>query len=88
LKAITDEAMQDVVEVLYGTESFDSRDSLSFYRTHPETVACWAMMHGLTHILINRQIKLRTRSRRELVEFADQIVDVLLDGMSHRLRQA
>ncbi len=88
LKAITDEAMQDVVEVLYGGEHFDSTDSLSFYRTHPEAVACWAMVHGLTHILINRQIKLKTRSRRELVEFADQIVDVLLDSLSHRLQKA
>lgn len=88
LKAITDEAMQDVVELLYGTDDFDSGDSLNFYRTHPEAVACWAMMHGLTHILINRQIKLKTRSRREVVEFADKIVDVLLDGMSHRLPQA
>jgi hypothetical protein len=57
---------------------------VNFYKTHPEAVACWATMHGLTHILINRQITLNTRSRREVVEFADRIVDVLLDGISHR----
>lgn len=84
LKAITDEAMQDVVGLLYDTDSFDSRDPVNFYKTHPEAVACWATMHGLTHILINRQITLNTRSRREVVEFADRIVDVLLDGISHR----
>ena len=85
LKKITDEAMADVVALLYEDESFDSRDALSFYKTHPETVACWAMMHGLTHILINRQIKLKTRSRKEVAEFADNIIDVLLEGVPNRI---
>lgn len=86
LKRITDEAMADVVALLYDDESFDSRDALSFYKTHPETVACWAMMHGLTHILINRQIKLETKSRKEIAEFAEKIVDVLLEGIPNRSR--
>jgi AcrR family transcriptional regulator len=88
LKEITDQAMSDVVELLYGTDIFDSSDALSFYKSHPMAVACWSTMHGLTHILIGRQIKLKTKSRKEVGEFADSIVDVLLDGVLDRFRRS
>lgn len=88
LKEITDQAMSDVVELLYGTDIFDSSDSLRFYKSHPMAVACWSTMHGLTHILIGRQIRLKTKSRKEVGEFADSIVDVLLDGVLDRFRKS
>jgi hypothetical protein len=50
-------------------------------------VTCWSTMHGLTHILIGRQIRLKTKSRKEVAEFADKIVDVLLDGVLDRIRR-
>ena len=87
LKEITDETMSDVVVLLYGEDIFDSSDSLGFYKSHPMAVACWSMMHGLTHILIGRQIRLKTKSRKEVAEFADKIVDVLLDGVQDRIRK-
>lgn len=86
LKAVTDQAMTEVIELLYDSERFDSTDALGFYKSHPEAVACWATMHGLTHILIERQIKLETKSRKEVTRFADQIVDVLLAGVLGRLK--
>jgi AcrR family transcriptional regulator len=66
---------------------FDSSDPLGFYKSHPMAVTCWSTMHGLTHILIGRQIKLKTKSRKEVGEFADSIVDVLLDGVLERVRR-
>jgi hypothetical protein len=50
-------------------------------------VTCWSTMHGLTHILIGRQIRLKTKSRKEVGEFVDSIVDVLLDGVLERVRR-
>lgn len=85
LKDITDQTMSDVVELLYGEDIFDSSDALGFYKSHPMAVACWSTMHGLTHILIGRQIKLRTKSRKEVAEFADKIVDVLLGGIEDQI---
>jgi AcrR family transcriptional regulator len=87
LKEITDQTMADVVELLYATDVFDSSDPLGFYKSHPMAVTCWSTMHGLTHILIGRQIKLKTKSRKEVGEFADSIVDVLLDGVLERVRR-
>lgn len=87
LKRVTDETMADVVELLYGTDIFDSSDALGFYKSHPMAVACWSTMHGLTHILIGRQIKLKTKSRKEVGAFADGIVDVMLDGVLERIRR-
>ncbi len=81
LKEITDRAMSEVVELLYDSEQFDSSDALGFYRSHPEAVTCWAAMHGLTHILIEQQIRLQSKSRKEVTRLADQIVDVLLTGV-------
>lgn len=87
LKEITDQTMADVVELLYGQDIFDSSDALGFYKSHPMAVACWSTVHGLTHILIGRQIKLKTKSRKEVAEFADKIVDVLLGGIEDRIRK-
>ncbi len=87
LKEITDQTMADVVELLYGEDIFDSSDALGFYKSHPMAVTCWSTMHGLTHILIERQIKLKTQSRKEVAKFADRIVDVLLSGIEDRIRE-
>jgi AcrR family transcriptional regulator len=87
LKEITDQTMADVVELLYGTDIFDSSDALGFYKSHPMAVACWSTMHGLTHILIGRQIRLKTKSQKKVGEFADKIVDVLLEGVLDRIRR-
>ncbi len=87
LKEITDQTMADVVELLYATDVFAASDPLGFYKSHPMAVACWSTMHGLTHILIGRQIKLKTKSRKEVGEFADKIVDVLLEGVLDRIRR-
>ncbi len=87
LKDITDQTMADVVKLLYGEDIFDSSDALGFYKSHPMAVACWSTMHGLTHILIGRQIRLKTKSRKEVAEFTNKIVDVLLDGVQDRIRK-
>jgi AcrR family transcriptional regulator len=88
LKEITDQTMADVVQLLYGTDIFDPSDALRFYKGHPMAVTCWSTMHGLTHILIGRQIRLETKSQKEVADFADSIVDVLLDGVLARTRES
>ena len=87
LKKITDETMAYVVEILYGTDIFDPSEPLGFYQTHPMAVACWSMIHGLTHILIERQIKLNTKSRKKVIEFADNVIDELFHGIEDQLQE-
>ncbi len=86
LKEITDKTMAYVVESLYGTDIFDASDSLGFYRTHPMAIACWSLTHGLTHILIERQIDLETSSRKKVTEFADMVIDELFHGIEDQLQ--
>ena len=86
LKIVTDATMACMVEILYGTDIFDGSESLDFFQTHPMSVASWSMMHGLSHILIERQITLNTQSRKKVVEFADKVIDELFHGIEDQLR--
>ncbi len=86
LKKTTDDTMAFVIKVLYRTDIFDPSDSLGFFRSHPMAVACWSMMHGLAHILIERQIKLNTQSRKKVTEFADSVIDELFHGIRDQLQ--
>jgi len=86
LKEITDATMAFLVEMLYGSDIFDSSDSLGFYTTHPMAVACWSLTHGLTHILIERQIELNTKSHKKVIEFADKVIDELFHGIEDQLQ--
>lgn len=86
LKQITNETMGYAVFLLYGADIFDARDALKFYKEHPAAVAAWSLLHGLTHILIERQIRLKSRSRKELIAFSDAIIDVLIEGIGAQLR--
>jgi len=87
LKKVTDETMAFVIETLYGKDIFDPSDPLGFYRTHPMAVACWSMIHGLTHILIERQIELNTKSRKKVIEFANNVIDELFHGIEDQLQE-
>ena len=86
LKTVTDATMAFIVETLYGEDIFDGSDSLGFFQTHPMSVASWSMMHGLTHILIERQIRLNTQSRKKVIEFADNVIDELIHGIKDQLQ--
>ena len=86
LKAVSDKTMAYVVEVLYGADIFDSADPLGFYKTHPLAITCWSLFHGLSHILIERQVRVRLRSRKEVALFIDNSLDELINGIGDQLR--
>ena len=86
LKEVSDNTMAFVVEVLYGEDIFDHSEPINFYRTHPLAITCWSMFHGLSHILIERQIRIRLRSREEVTEFIDKSFDELIHGIADQLK--
>jgi AcrR family transcriptional regulator len=85
LKDKSDQTMAMVVEILYGENIYDATEPMDFYRTHPLAVTCWSLVHGLSHILIERQIKIRLRSRKQVVEFIDSSLDELIHGIEDQL---
>jgi len=85
LKHKSDQTMAMVAEILYGVDIYDASDPLTFYKTHPLAVTCWSLVHGLSHILIERQIKIRLRSRKEVTDFIDNSLDELIHGIEDQL---
>jgi AcrR family transcriptional regulator len=81
LKEESDKTMAFVVETLYGSDIFDGTDPLSFYTTHPLAITCWSLFHGLSHILIERQVRIRLKSRKEVTRFIDNSLDDLIHGV-------
>ena len=74
-----------VAKVLYGEDIYDGSDPMKFYRTHPLAVTCWSLVHGLSHILIERQINIRLRSRKEVTEIVDHSLNELIHGIEDQL---
>ena len=85
LKEESDKTMAFVVETLYGSDIFDDTDPLSFYTTHPLAITCWSLFHGLSHILIERQVRIRLKSRKEVTRFIDNSLDDLIHGIGDQL---
>ena len=85
LKQESDRTMAIVVKVLYGEDLYDPSDTLTFFKNHPLAITCWSLYHGLSHILIERQIRIRLRSREDVALFVDRSLDELLNGIEHKL---
>jgi len=86
LKHSSDRTMSIVAEILYGQDIYDAADPIGFYKTHPLAVTCWSLVHGLAHILIERQINIRLKSRNQVTEFIDNAFDELLHGIEGQLQ--
>ena len=85
LKEESDKTMAFVVETLYGSDIFDDTDPLSFYKTNPLAITCWSLFHGLSHILIERQVRIRLKSRSEVTRFINNSLDDLIHGIGDQL---
>jgi AcrR family transcriptional regulator len=85
LKEESDKTMAFVVETLYGMDIFDGTDPLSFYQTHPLAITCWSLFHGLSHILIERQVRIKLKSRSEVTRFINNSLDDLIHGIGDQL---
>lgn len=86
LKEKSDQAMAFVVETLYGEDIFDPANPLQFYQTYPLAITCWSLFHGLSHILIERQVKVSLRSRKQVARFIDDALDQLIEGVGRQLQ--
>jgi AcrR family transcriptional regulator len=85
LKEESDKTMAFVVETLYGSDIFDDTDPLSFYTTNPLAITCWSLFHGLSHILIERQVRISLKSRNEVTRFINNSLDDLIHGIGDQL---
>jgi AcrR family transcriptional regulator len=85
LKEESDKTMAFVVETLYGSDIFDNTDALGFYKSHPLAITCWSLFHGLSHILIERQVRIKLKSRKEVSAFIDNSLDDLINGIADQL---
>lgn len=85
LKEESDNTMAFVVETLYGSDIFDNTDALGFYKSHPLAITCWSLFHGLSHILIERQVRIKLKSRKEVSTFIDNSFDDLINGIADQL---
>lgn len=86
LKEKSDQAMAFVVETLYGEDIFDAANPLQFYQAYPLAITCWSLFHGLSHILIERQVKVSLRSRKQVARFIDDALDQLIKGVGRQLQ--
>lgn len=86
LKIHSDRTISMVAEILYGPDIYDAADPIGFYKTHPLAVSCWSLVHGLAHILIERQINIKLRSRKKVTEFIDNVFNELLHGIESQLQ--
>ena len=85
LNEASNKTMAFVVETLYGRDIFDSTDALGFYKTHPLAITCWSLFHGLSHILIERQVRVKLKSRKEVTTFIDNSLEDLMNGIKEKL---
>jgi AcrR family transcriptional regulator len=85
LKVASNKTMAFVVETLYGSDIFDTRDPLGFYRTHSLAITCWSLFHGLSHILIERQVMIKLKSRKQVTAFIDSSLEDLVNGIADQL---
>jgi AcrR family transcriptional regulator len=85
LKEQSDRTMAFVVETLYGEDIFDGTDSPVFYQAYPLAITCWSLLHGLSHILIERQVRIKLRSRKEVSNIIDSTLGDLINGIGDQL---
>jgi AcrR family transcriptional regulator len=70
-------AFEVAVREWYGDIEFSVETSSKNY---PAVLAVWSMMHGVTHLLLDRMVTLEKYDAKSLGEVVDVTMDILIEG--------
>ena len=71
-------AFEVAVREWYGDVDFSVETSSKNY---PAVLSVWSMMHGITHLLLDRMVTLKKYDEKSISEVVDMMMDALIDGV-------
>lgn len=82
LKEASDNAYRTSVIMVYGEDRYDSEDVLKSYKSLPYAFTGWALLHGITQVILDQQIPFKTGSRKEIGAFVDVAMEAYFNGLA------